>query len=59
MNNIASIAFFAISAIGVYISQAMDSYTNKKKNVLPTSRNDECIQKQTVRRIPPAVIINV
>jgi hypothetical protein len=61
MNNLSTIAFIAISAIGVYIVDAIDNLTNKpvKENILPVWNDDKCLKKTIIRKVPSSVVIDV
>lgn len=61
MNNLSTIAFMAISAIGVYIVDAIDNLTNKpvKENILPVWNDDKCLKQTIIRKVPSSVVIDV
>jgi len=61
MNNLSSITLLAISAIGVYIANAIDNLTKKpvKENILPVWNDDKCLKQTIIRKVPSSVVIDV
>ena len=55
MNNIASIALMALSALALYVTEKFE----KKKPLLPMYTSDKLVSNPNIRRVPSSVHIDV